>query len=77
MLTEVITPIQMCSSTLTLTRVAKTVSNVDDFDNLFGSLRADLDIYKGLTAGWFGSWRKTDEKYRLLFTRGISKYPGG
>ena len=41
--------------------VAKTVKNVDDFDNLFGSLRADLDIYKGLTAGWFGSWRKTDE----------------
>jgi len=41
--------------------VAKTVSNNDNFDNLFGSLRADLDIYKGLSAGWFGSWRKTDE----------------
>jgi TonB-linked SusC/RagA family outer membrane protein len=25
---------------------------------LFGSLRADLDIYKGISAGWFGSWRK-------------------
>jgi TonB-linked SusC/RagA family outer membrane protein len=41
--------------------VAKTVKNDDNFDNLFGSLRADLDIYKGLSAGWFGSWRKTDE----------------
>ncbi len=29
-------------------------------NNLFGSLRADLDIYKGLSAGWFGSWRKVD-----------------
>ena len=41
--------------------VAKTVSNIDNIDNLFGSLKADLDIYKGLTAGWFGSWRKVDE----------------
>jgi len=41
--------------------VAKTVSNDDSFDNLFGSFRADLDIYKGLSGGFFGSWRKTDE----------------
>ncbi|WP_184545303.1 SusC/RagA family TonB-linked outer membrane protein [Mucilaginibacter sp. FT3.2] len=38
--------------------VAKTVINNVNEDELFGSLRADLDIYKGLTAGWFGSWRK-------------------
>ena len=30
-------------------------------DNLFGSFRADLELTKGLTAGWFGSWRKLDE----------------
>ncbi|MHB8209518.1 SusC/RagA family TonB-linked outer membrane protein [Mucilaginibacter sp.] len=41
--------------------VAKTVSNDVNQNLLFGSLRADLDIYKGLTAGWFGSWRKYDQ----------------
>jgi len=41
--------------------VAKTVTDEEQFDNLFGSLRADLELYKGLTAGWFGSWRKTHE----------------
>jgi len=41
--------------------VAETVSNLDNINNMFGSLKADLDIYKGLTAGWFGSWRKVDE----------------
>ena len=40
--------------------VAKTVQNNNNINNLFGSLRADLDIYKGLTLGWFGSWRKVD-----------------
>src|SRR6185312_15827610 len=40
--------------------VAQTVSNTANTDNLFGSFRADLDIYKGLSAGWFGSWRKVD-----------------
>ena len=40
--------------------VAKTVVNSANTDNLFGSLRADVDIYKGLSAGWFGSWRKVD-----------------
>jgi TonB-linked SusC/RagA family outer membrane protein len=42
--------------------VAKTVKNDVDINNLFGSLRADLDIYKGLSAGWFGSWRKIDQQ---------------
>ncbi len=40
--------------------VAKTVQNNGATNNLFGSLRGDLDIYKGLSAGWFGSWRKID-----------------
>jgi len=40
--------------------VNKTVKNDVNTDNLFGSLRADLDIYKGLTVGWFGSWRRVD-----------------
>lgn len=39
---------------------AQTVTNDGDYDNLFGSLKADLDIYEGLAAGWFGSWRKTN-----------------
>ncbi len=40
--------------------VAQTVINEAQQDNLFGSLKADLDVYKGLTLGWFGSWRKTN-----------------
>ncbi len=39
---------------------AQTVTNEGQYDNLFGSLKADLDLFKGLTAGWFGSWRKTN-----------------
>ncbi|MFV5690675.1 TonB-dependent receptor [Flavobacterium sp. LT1R49] len=39
---------------------AQTVTNQGQYDNLFGSFKADLDLYKGLTAGWFGSWRKTN-----------------
>ncbi|WP_264564330.1 SusC/RagA family TonB-linked outer membrane protein [Flavobacterium sp. N3904] len=39
---------------------AETVTNQTENDNLFGSLRADLDIISGLTAGWFGSWRNTN-----------------
>lgn len=42
---------------------AQTVTNEGQNDNLFGSLKADLDLYKGLTAGWFGSWRKTNSTY--------------
>lgn len=40
--------------------VSQTVVNEGGSNNLFGSLRTDLEIVKGLTAGWFGSWRKTD-----------------
>lgn len=40
--------------------VNKTVINDVNSNNLFGSLKADLNIYKGITAGWFGSWRKVD-----------------
>ncbi len=40
--------------------VAQTVKNVGNTNNLFGSLTANLDIYKGISAGWFGSWRKVD-----------------
>jgi TonB-linked SusC/RagA family outer membrane protein len=40
--------------------VAQTVKNVGNTNNLFGSLMANLDIYKGISAGWFGSWRKVD-----------------
>jgi len=40
--------------------VAKTVVNDQTVNNFFGSLKADLEIVKGLTAGWFGSWRKLD-----------------
>jgi TonB-linked SusC/RagA family outer membrane protein len=39
---------------------AQTVTNERQEDNLFGSLKADLDLAKGLTFGWFGSWRKTN-----------------
>ncbi|MDD2822118.1 MAG: TonB-dependent receptor [Flavobacterium sp.] len=39
---------------------AQTVTNEGQYDNLFGSLKADLDLFDGLTAGWFGSWRKTN-----------------
>ncbi len=38
--------------------VAETVVNESENNNLFGSLRADLQLLPGLTAGWFGSWRK-------------------
>ena len=40
--------------------VSQTVVNQMGGNNLFGSLRADLQLVKGLTAGGFGSWRKTD-----------------
>lgn len=43
--------------------VAQSVVNEGVTNNLFGSLRADLEIAKGLTAGWFGSWRKRDEMW--------------
>lgn len=40
--------------------VAQTVVNEQKVNNTFGSFRADLELAKGLTAGWFGSWRKLD-----------------
>lgn len=40
--------------------VAKTIVNDQTVNNFFGSMKADLEITKGLTAGWFGSWRKLD-----------------
>ncbi len=39
---------------------AQTVTNERQDDNLFGSLKADLELGKGFTANWFGSWRKTN-----------------
>lgn len=39
---------------------AQTVTNEGQRDNLFGSLKAELDLMEGLTASWFGSWRKTN-----------------
>lgn len=43
--------------------VAKSVINEGVNNNLFGSLRADLELFEGLTAGWFGTWRKTDQMW--------------
>jgi len=40
--------------------VAKTVQNNQTVNKMFGSFKADLEIFKGFTAGWFGSWRKLD-----------------
>ncbi len=42
---------------------AQTTTNEAQNDNLFGSLKADLDLARGLTASWFGSWRKTNVTY--------------
>ena len=41
--------------------VAQEIKNDKTVNNQFGSFRADLELTKGLTAGWFGSWRKLDE----------------
>ena len=40
--------------------VAETIVDESETHSQFGSLKADLEIVKGLTAGWFGSWRKVD-----------------
>lgn len=40
--------------------VAQTTVDERENNNLFVSLNADLDVYKGITFGWFGSWRKTN-----------------
>jgi len=39
---------------------AQTVTNKGQYDNLFASIKADLDLFAGFSAGWFGSWRKTN-----------------
>lgn len=40
--------------------VAQTTVSEAENNNLFVSLDADLDVYKGITLSWFGSWRKTN-----------------
>lgn len=40
--------------------VAQSATNERQNDNLFGSLKAELDLGKGFSANWFGSWRKTN-----------------
>jgi len=40
--------------------VAQTVVNEFTSNNLFGSLRAEVEIFDGFRASWFGSWRKQD-----------------
>lgn len=40
--------------------VAQTVTNELRSNYFLGTFRADLELIHGLTAGWFGSWRKTD-----------------
>lgn len=40
--------------------VAQTTVSEAENNNLFVSLDADLDVYKGISIGWFGSWRKTN-----------------
>lgn len=42
---------------------AKEIIDGSETNNLFGSLRADLEIVRGLTAGFFGSWRKVNASY--------------
>jgi TonB-linked SusC/RagA family outer membrane protein len=41
--------------------LADNVTNESINNSFFGSLRSDVEIVKGLTAGWFGSWRKLDK----------------
>ncbi|NMH27538.1 TonB-dependent receptor [Flavobacterium silvaticum] len=40
--------------------VAETTIGEGENDNFLGSLKAELDLLPGLTASWFGSWRKTN-----------------
>jgi TonB-linked SusC/RagA family outer membrane protein len=39
---------------------AETVNNHDENNNLFGSLKAELEIIDGVTVAGFGSWRNTN-----------------
>ncbi len=43
--------------------ISQEVVNEGRNNTLFGSLRADLELFDGLTAGWFGSWRKGDNNW--------------
>jgi TonB-linked SusC/RagA family outer membrane protein len=43
--------------------ISQSVVNEGRNNNFFGSLRADLELVDGLTASWFGSWRKTDRSW--------------
>ena len=38
--------------------VTQTVTDEEQYDNFFGSLRADLELTNDLSAAWFGSWKK-------------------
>ncbi|MDT0641248.1 SusC/RagA family TonB-linked outer membrane protein [Zunongwangia sp. F363] len=40
--------------------VAETTVDERENNNLFVSLDTDLDLFAGLSLGWFGSWRKTN-----------------
>lgn len=40
--------------------VAQSVVNEQTYNNVFGSLKAEVELLKGLKASWFGSWRKLD-----------------
>jgi iron complex outermembrane receptor protein len=42
---------------------AKEIIDGSEANSLFGSLRADLEVVRGLTAGFFGSWRKVANSY--------------
>jgi iron complex outermembrane receptor protein len=40
--------------------VANTVVNEGEIQNQFAGLKAEFEIVKGLTLGWFGNWRKVN-----------------
>ncbi|GAB4399922.1 MAG: SusC/RagA family TonB-linked outer membrane protein [Microscillaceae bacterium] len=42
---------------------AQEIIDGDETNNIFGSLRADYEIIEGLTASFFGSWRRFDRLY--------------
>jgi iron complex outermembrane receptor protein len=42
---------------------SKEMIDGSESNNLFGSLRADLEVVRGLTAGFFGSWRRVSSIY--------------
>jgi TonB-linked SusC/RagA family outer membrane protein len=51
------------------------IRNDNSQENLFGSLRANLKIFKGFSGEVFGSWRKTDS-FNGSYTPVISQNPG-